>query len=116
MKPKDEKIILCNTFILDTVVNKLPPSWMSLSIEICRRKKQVLRYNLKRFIRSEDEFRTRAKNELLAKKKVSANMVTFKFDKGFFQEEEEVKEEEPKSEVPKRTKERIVEDWQVLQL
>ena len=40
-------------------------------------------FDLKRFIRIEDDIRTRAKNELLAKQKMPANMVTFKPDKKF---------------------------------
>ena len=40
--------------------------------------------DLKRFIRIEDEIKTQAKNELLAKQKVSANMVASKSDKVFF--------------------------------
>jgi len=39
--------------------------------------------DLKRLMRIEDEIRTRAKNELLAKQKASADMVTSKFDKDF---------------------------------
>ena len=39
--------------------------------------------DLKWFIQIEDEIRTRAKNELLAKQKVSANMVASKVDKDF---------------------------------
>ena len=41
-------------------------------------------FNLKKFIRIEDEIRTRVKNELLAKQKTSANMVASKSDKSFF--------------------------------
>ena len=83
MKLKDEKITLCNIFIFDVIVNKLPPPWMTFSTGICRRKKQVSLSDLERFIRTESTIRTRAKNELLAKQKVSANMVAFKSDKDF---------------------------------
>jgi len=38
---------------------------------------------MKRLIRIEDEIRTRAKKELLAKQKASANMVASKSDKYF---------------------------------
>ena len=81
MKLKYEKITICNTFIFNAIVNKLPPSWMSFSIDICRRKKQVSLSDLKRFIWIEDEIRTRVKNKLFAKQKVSANMVASKSDK-----------------------------------
>lgn len=75
MKLKEKKVSLCNTFISGAIVNKLPPSWMSFSTEMHRRKKQVLLADLKRFIRIEDEVRTRSKDELLAKQKAAANMV-----------------------------------------
>ena len=61
MKLKDEKINLCNTFISDAIVNKLPPSWISFSIDIRRRNKQVSLSDLKRFIQIEHKIRTRAK-------------------------------------------------------
>ena len=69
IKLKDEKITLCNTFIYGAIINKLPPSWVSFSTDIRRKKKQMSLSNLKRFIRIEDEIRTRVKNELLAKQK-----------------------------------------------
>ena len=81
MKLKDEKITLCKTFIFGAIVNKLPSSWISFSTDIRIRKKQVSLSDLKRFIRIEDEIRTRAKNELLTKQKASANMVASKSDK-----------------------------------
>jgi len=83
MKLKDEKITFCNTFISNSIINKLPSSWMSFSTDIRIRKKQVSLSDLKRFIRIEDEIRTRAKNELLANQKASANMVASNVDKDF---------------------------------
>jgi len=98
MKLKDEKIILCNPFISGAIVNKLPYLWMSFSTDIRRRKKQVLLSDLKRFIRIEDEIKTRAKNELLAKQKASANMVASKSDKDFFKKKKfKKKNQKPKN-------------------
>ncbi|XP_020272194.1 LOW QUALITY PROTEIN: K(+) efflux antiporter 2, chloroplastic [Asparagus officinalis] len=54
---------------------------MSFSTDIRRRKRQVTLSDLKRFIRIEDEIRTRTKNELLAKQKASANMVATNSEK-----------------------------------
>jgi len=48
---------------------------MSFSTDIRRKENQLSISYLKRFIRVDDEIRTQAKNELLAKKKESANMV-----------------------------------------
>ena len=84
IKLKDEKITLYNTFIFGSIVSKLPLSWISFSTDIHRRKKQVLLSDLKRFIQTEDQSRTRVKIELLAKQKVPTNMVTFKSEKDFF--------------------------------
>ncbi|XP_020258544.1 uncharacterized protein LOC109834945 [Asparagus officinalis] len=81
MKPKDEKISICQTFISGEIVNKLPPSWMSFSTDIRRRKRHVTLSDLKRFIRIEDEIRTRTKTEFLTKQKASANMVAANFKK-----------------------------------
>ena len=39
MKLKDEKISFCQIFISGAIVNKLPPSWMSFSTDIRRRKR-----------------------------------------------------------------------------
>ncbi|XP_020258518.1 uncharacterized protein LOC109834915 [Asparagus officinalis] len=61
---------------------ELPPSWMSFSTDIRRRKRQVTLSDLKRFIWIEDETRTRTKTELLAKQKASANMVATNSKKG----------------------------------
>lgn len=114
MKLKDEKITLCNTFIYGAIVNKLPPSSMSLSTDIRRRKKKVSLFDLKRFIRIEDEIRTRAKNELLTKQKSSANMVASKSDKvlpGRRSSTRRIRIRQPEC-----AEERVQEDWQVIQM
>ena len=88
---------------------------MSFSTDIHRRKKHVSLSDQKRFIRIEDEIRTRVKNELHAKQKESINLVASESNKGFFQEEE-FQQEESEFEEPEHTEEGVQEDWQVIQL
>ena len=86
MKLKEKKIPLEDVFIAGAIINKLPPSWMSFSTDMRRRKKQVALEDLKRFIRIEDEVRTRNNLELISKQKASANLVSSKpkFEKKAF--------------------------------
>ncbi|XP_077227070.1 uncharacterized protein LOC143860368 [Tasmannia lanceolata] len=71
LKLEQKAIKLNNVFIARAIVNKLPPSWLSFSTKMRRRKKQVSLDDLKRFIRIEVEARTRSHIELLEKQKAT---------------------------------------------
>lgn len=42
MKLKDDKITLSDAFISDAIINQLPPSWMSLSTKMHRKKIRIV--------------------------------------------------------------------------
>ena len=57
--------------------------------------------DLKRFIRIEDDIRTRVKNKLLSNQKMSANMVTSRSNKDFFKKKKFKKKNVQKKEFKK---------------
>lgn len=64
-KLNNEKIVVCDIFLVCAIINKLPPSWYSFKTEMYRKKVQVGLDDLKRFIRIEDENRVRNNVDLI---------------------------------------------------
>ncbi|KAK8915961.1 hypothetical protein KSP39_PZI022303 [Platanthera zijinensis] len=70
-----ENISLPDSFVAGTIIFKLPSTWYNFKTEMYRKKMQVGLNDLKRFIRIEDENRTRHALETVSKQKAAANMV-----------------------------------------
>ncbi|XP_077249121.1 uncharacterized protein LOC143888558 [Tasmannia lanceolata] len=98
-KLNNEKIAVCDSFLVGAIIYKLPSAWHSFKTEMYRKKVQVGLDDLKRFIRIEDENRARNNLEMVRQQQSAANAVTY--PKKFPRKSKSPKSEHPKLEAKK---------------
>ncbi|XP_077218497.1 uncharacterized protein LOC143852782 [Tasmannia lanceolata] len=98
-KLNNEKIGVCDSFLVGAIIYKLPSAWHSFKTEMYRKKVQVGLDDLKRFIRIEDENRARNNLEMVRQQQSAANAVIY--PKKFSRKSKSPKSDHPKLEAKK---------------
>lgn len=76
IKLKYENILICDEFLIGTIIFKLPSTWHSFKIEMYHKKEQVKLDQLKHYIRVEEENMVRTTPEIVSTQQTDDRMIT----------------------------------------